>query len=200
LIFSYGTLHALAVGVCITRETLMLKANIAKTKFAKAKAKPRPSVRAANRPRSGSARPASKRARRVTDQRLHDPSFDREALADALGISVRGLTRLFTSLQTSPSEYIRMRRLEQCRCALLASAGMTATEIALSNGFNDSSHFSSAFRKEFGMSPSEYRATHNEQSADQQAKLPALRLQHAKANWPNSDCLLTRFHKPLGRQ
>jgi AraC-like DNA-binding protein len=107
------------------------------------------------------------RAQRVTDQRLHDPSFDREALADALGISVRGLTRLFTSLQTSPSEYIRIRRLEQCRCALLASAGMTVTEIALSNGFNDSSHFSSAFRKEFGISPSEYRATRNEQSFDQ---------------------------------
>ena len=106
------------------------------------------------------------RAQRVTDKRLHDPSFDREALADALGISVRGLTRLFASLQISPSEYIRMRRLEQCRCALLASAEMTVTEIALSNGFNDSSHFSSAFRKEFGMSPSAYRATRNEQIAD----------------------------------
>jgi AraC-like DNA-binding protein len=107
------------------------------------------------------------RAQRVTDKRLHDPSFDREALADALGISVRGLTRLFTSLQMSPSEYIRMRRLEQCRCALLASAEMTVTEIALSNGFNDSSQFSSAFRKEFGMSPSVYRATRNEQIVDQ---------------------------------
>ena len=105
-------------------------------------------------------------ARRVTDRRLHDPGFDREALADALGISVRGLTRLFASLQISPSEYIRTRRLEQCRCALLASAEMTVTEIALSNGFNDSSQFSSAFRKEFGMSPSAYRATRNEQIAD----------------------------------
>jgi AraC-like DNA-binding protein len=107
------------------------------------------------------------RAQRVTDKRLHDPSFDREALAGALGISVRGLTRLFASLQMSPSEYIRMRRLEQCRYALLASAEMTVTEIALSNGFNDSSHFSSAFRKEFGMSPSAYRATRNEQSVNQ---------------------------------
>jgi len=107
------------------------------------------------------------RAQQVTDKRLHDPRFDREALADALGVSVRGLTRLFASLQMSPSEYIRMRRLEQCRCALVASAEMTITEIALSNGFNDSSHFSSAFRKEFGTSPSGYRATRNEQSVDE---------------------------------
>jgi AraC-like DNA-binding protein len=106
------------------------------------------------------------RAQRVTDKRLHDPSFDREALADALGVSIRGLTRLFASLQMSPSQYIRMRRLEQCRCALLAPAEMTVTEIALSNGFNDSSHFSNAFRKEFGMSPSAYRATRNGESVD----------------------------------
>jgi AraC-like DNA-binding protein len=117
------------------------------------------------------------RAQRVIDQRLHDPSFDREALADALRISVRGLTRLFKSLQASPSEYIRMRRLEQCRCALLAPAGMTVTEIALSHGFNDSSHFSSAFRKEFGMSPSEYRASRSGQSFDQQEEISALRPQ-----------------------
>jgi AraC-like DNA-binding protein len=113
------------------------------------------------------------RAQRVIDQRLHDPSFDRDALADALGISVRGLSRLFKSLQTSPRDYIRMRRLEQCRCALIAPVGMTVTEIALSNGFNDSSHFSSVFRKEFGMSPSEYRATRSSQTLNRQAEIPA---------------------------
>jgi AraC-like DNA-binding protein len=121
------------------------------------------------------------RAQRVIDQRLNDPSFDREALADALGISVRGLSRLFRSLQTSPSDYIRMRRLEQCRCALLAPAGMTVTEIALSNGFNDSSHFSSVFRKEFGMSPSEYRATRSGQSSSRQEEIPAQRPE--RENW-----------------
>jgi hypothetical protein len=81
LIFSYGTLRALAVGLRITREALMPKANIAKTKASKAKAKPRSSVRAANRPRSGGARLASKikpkawPKQRFTASHFHDADF-----------------------------------------------------------------------------------------------------------------------------
>jgi AraC-like DNA-binding protein len=102
----------------------------------------------------------SLRAKQLVEDRLDDPDFDREELAAALGMSVRALSRLFSSARTSPSEYIRSRRLERCRYALLETkmASLTVTEVAFANGFNDSSHFSSAFRKAYGMSPRDYRA------------------------------------------
>jgi AraC family transcriptional regulator, positive regulator of tynA and feaB len=84
-------------------------------------------------------------------------------IAAANGISVRQLHRLFSGTGTTVSEWVRRLRLARCaadlrRPADAAAAGITA--IAFRWGFNDSAHFSKAFRAEFGQSPRAYRAQH----------------------------------------
>jgi AraC family L-rhamnose operon regulatory protein RhaS len=56
----------------------------------------------------------------------------------------------------SPRWYVLEQRLDRGR-ELLASTPRPVTEIALEIGFSSSQHFSSAFRKLYGESPTEYR-------------------------------------------
>jgi AraC-like DNA-binding protein len=74
-------------------------------------------------------------------------------------LSVRALHYLFKGSGQSVSDYILERRLQRCREELEAPAfsTRTVTEIALANGFNSMSHFSSAFRRRFATSPSAAR-------------------------------------------
>ena len=111
------------------------------------------------RPTSTQTKAYLLRAKQIVEERLSDPEFDREQLAVLLGVSVRGLSRLFSDEQEGPSDYIRLRRLEHCRRALLDphSTTRTITEIAFCYGFNDSAHFSSIFRGAYGQSPRDYR-------------------------------------------
>jgi len=57
------------------------------------------------------------------------------------------------------AQYLRSRRLERCRAELVHQlyAHLSITEICFRWGFNDSSHFSHAFREQYGMSPRDYR-------------------------------------------
>jgi AraC-like DNA-binding protein len=111
------------------------------------------------RPSSAQTEAYLLRAKQIVEERLSDSEFNRDQLAAQLGISVRGLSRLFSDEKLGPSDYIRVRRLEHCRRALLDpnSTTRTITEIAFCYGFNDSAHFSSAFREVYGKSPREYR-------------------------------------------
>jgi AraC-like DNA-binding protein len=99
-------------------------------------------------------------AKSLIENRLDDPDFDREAIAAEVGLSVRGLSRIFALEHDTPAAYVRRRRLERCRDDLVAPqlAGRTITEIALSHGFNDTAHFSRSFRNAYGISPAEFRA------------------------------------------
>ena len=56
------------------------------------------------------------------------------------------------------AQYIRNRRLDLCAQALRSAAGQEKLAgVGLDWGFADHSHFSTAFKQRFGMSPSEYR-------------------------------------------
>jgi AraC-like DNA-binding protein len=84
------------------------------------------------------------------------------AIALANGVSVRQLHRVFSVTGTTVSHWVRKLRLARC-AAELRSAGSRSegiTNIAFRWGFNDSAHFSKAFRAEFGQSPRAYRAQH----------------------------------------
>lgn len=83
-----------------------------------------------------------------------------EKIADANGISTRYLHSLFQNSGTTVGKWIRERRLKATREDLLdpSMAQMRVSEISFKRGFNDSAHFSRAFRERFGISPSELRS------------------------------------------
>lgn len=100
------------------------------------------------------------RATQFIDAHVENPGLAPAHVAEALGISVGYLHRLFQSAESSVSGYMREYRLARCREALGSPlhAGEHVTEIAMRWGFNDLPHFSRAFRAKFGVSPRDYRA------------------------------------------
>jgi AraC-like DNA-binding protein len=78
-------------------------------------------------------------------------------LAAGLDVSVRSLQRALASAGSSYSDLRRQVQLEQARLRL-ESSDDPVTIIALDVGFSTSQHFSAAFRKTYGCTPSSHRA------------------------------------------
>ena len=79
-------------------------------------------------------------------------------LARIAGHSVRGFERMFRrQLQATPQQFLRRLRL-RLACRELTASRRPLTAIAAAHGFCDQSHFVREFRREFGMTPGEYRA------------------------------------------
>ncbi|MEO0559934.1 MAG: response regulator, partial [Bacteroidota bacterium] len=97
--------------------------------------------------------------RDVVEDGLDIASFGVEALAEAVGLSRRQLgRRMRDALDTSPSAFIRERRLTRAAQLLSQEAG-TVSEVAYAVGYRDPEHFSKQFRKRFGTAPSTYRGS-----------------------------------------
>jgi AraC-like DNA-binding protein len=103
-------------------------------------------------------------ARRHIEARLADPELGQEQIAEALNVSTRTLYRAFRAYDTTVSEWIRTRRLEQCRTDLEDERldHVPVSVIAARWGLTDAAHFSRIFKSEFGVSPKCYRATASE--------------------------------------
>ncbi|KRB82700.1 hypothetical protein ASE00_11750 [Sphingomonas sp. Root710] len=99
------------------------------------------------------------RLKSYIEAKLQDSDLDIATIAAENGINIRYLHKIFAGTGVSVSNWIRKRRLEMCRRDLDAPAlaRRSVTEIALRWGFNDMSHFSKAFRREFSLGPREYR-------------------------------------------
>ncbi|AUH44948.1 AraC family transcriptional regulator [Streptomyces sp. CMB-StM0423] len=94
-------------------------------------------------------------AKDLAEQRLADADLSPTMLARELNVSVRTLQRAFAVGGESVAAYIRERRLESARRALSASR-LTVSEIAAHWQFADGSHFSRAFKRRYGLTPTEY--------------------------------------------
>jgi len=94
------------------------------------------------------------------DAHLAEPTLSPVEIASAMGISLRHLHRVFSATGKTLGDYMRARRLEQCREDLLNPRLLqkTITDIAFFWGFSDAAHFSHSFRKQFGVSPRAFRA------------------------------------------
>ena len=106
---------------------------------------------------NGTNRRIAKRAQEYVEE--HYPYAIRmEDLCRCAGVSLRTLQRAFSKyFQMSPSDYIKARRLNAARQALVAadSPSHTVTQIALDRGITHLGRFSVDYRKHFGESPSE---------------------------------------------
>ncbi len=93
-------------------------------------------------------------------ERIHaDPTteFDLATLASETGFSKRHFLRTFrATMGITPCRYVLRLRLERAR-QLMQKRALTLLEIAVDSGFSSHAHLSTAFRQEFGLSPSEYR-------------------------------------------
>lgn len=99
-----------------------------------------------------------KRAIAIVETNIGDPQFSVEKLAMDMNMSRTNLHRKIKSITGfPPSELIRSIRLRKA-ARLIVGKVDSVTQIALLVGFDDYSHFSKAFKKHFGVSPTNYEA------------------------------------------
>ena len=92
------------------------------------------------------------------DDHLGTEELCPELIAREVGISVRGLYRMFSKRGLVVAQYITHRRLDFCAENLRRSdVEQKLSALCYAWGFSDSSYFSSAFKSRFGVSPGEYR-------------------------------------------
>lgn len=91
---------------------------------------------------------------------LRDPELDLDHIAAGLNCSKRYLHKAFELEGVSLWDYIWHLRLDRCRDELCDpnGRGKSITDVAFSWGFNNSAHFSAAFKERFGISPSSCRS------------------------------------------
>lgn len=84
----------------------------------------------------------------------------RKEIAAHVSVSARHLDRCFCEeLSVTPIVYLNRFRLRQAR-RLLESGTLSIGEVAAAVGYSDSSYFCRVFRRETGMSPSDYIRAH----------------------------------------
>lgn len=87
--------------------------------------------------------------RAAIEARLTDPKLAPQAIADAVGISVRYANHVLAEQGTSLSRLVLARRLARCRAALAdpTQANRTLSQIAYGWGFWDLTHFGRSFKQ-----------------------------------------------------
>ncbi|GHG96385.1 AraC-like ligand-binding domain-containing protein [Pseudodonghicola xiamenensis] len=98
------------------------------------------------------------RAEQFIRENLKAPDLSPQGVADACGISLRYLQRLFFETDQSINGYIRERRLNRCDEELRSALSKaTVAEIAYRWGFADQSQFSKHYKARFGRTPTATR-------------------------------------------
>jgi AraC family transcriptional regulator, positive regulator of tynA and feaB len=105
----------------------------------------------------------SELAARIThyiDVHLTETALSPAEIASAMDISVRHVHRVFSHQGLTVADWIRAERLRRCRDDLSDPRlqSKSITEIAFFWGFNDSAHFSRAFKKQYRICPRVFRS------------------------------------------
>ena len=96
------------------------------------------------------------RIMKAVNKNLSNSDFNVDMLTQEVGISRAQLHRKMKDMTgISTSEFIRNIRLEQA-ARLLREQKINVTQVAYTVGFSNLAHFSTIFRKHFGVAPSEY--------------------------------------------
>lgn len=92
----------------------------------------------------------------VVEQHIDDVEFSNEVFCNSMNMSQSTLYRRLKSLTgMSANEFIRNIRIKKA-CLLLQSNNLQVSEVAYMVGFTDPKYFGLIFKKEKGMSPSQY--------------------------------------------
>ncbi|MBK9098683.1 MAG: response regulator [bacterium] len=92
----------------------------------------------------------------LINKHISDSSFSVEILAEELAISRSGLQKKIQALiGETPGDLIRRIRLNKAAELIKNNFG-NLSEVALEVGYNNPAHFSEAFKKQFGVAPSQY--------------------------------------------
>lgn len=95
-------------------------------------------------------------ARRILDEEFAEPPSLLE-LSRRIGMNDFKLKRGFRQVfGTTVFGYVRRLRMDKAR-AMLDSGSFSVTEVALTTGYNCLGYFSSAFKRQFGILPREYK-------------------------------------------
>lgn len=96
---------------------------------------------------------------RYIDLHLADSDLCPAKIAAKHGISERYVQSLFATKKVSVTKFIRDKRLDRCREALIdiRFGGRTVSEICLGWGFNDPAYFTRAFKQRYSIPPGAYR-------------------------------------------
>jgi transcriptional regulator GlxA family with amidase domain len=113
-------------------------------------------------PLAPSITPAAAHERLEAAVRLIQSKLDERlrigAIADEAGLSTRQLERLFKRhFGQTPAALWKRWRLERAR-TLLTQTAMPITDVSVACGFSTAAHFSTAYRHQFGRTPSNERA------------------------------------------
>ncbi|MFW5663623.1 MAG: ATP-binding protein [bacterium] len=95
---------------------------------------------------------------KTIETHFEDEQFSVEILAENVNMSVSQLNRKLKALiDQTPGQLISSLRLQRAADLLAQKAG-SVSEIGYEVGFTDNAYFARAFKKQFGCSPSEYKA------------------------------------------
>ena len=97
------------------------------------------------------------RARRFLSQRFSDPNLMLQDVAGEVGMSQSHFSTVFAQeTGLTFTQYLTALRIGKAK-ELLSATAMRSSEIAFAVGYNDAHYFSYMFKKQTGMTPSEYR-------------------------------------------
>ena len=90
-------------------------------------------------------------------QLAHEAGYSVKALAGNCGVSVRALEMFFTSAKREPPRRW-LKRLRMERAIQLLRYGSNVNQTADCLGYQDRSHFSREFKKQYGLAPKRFAA------------------------------------------
>lgn len=94
---------------------------------------------------------------KIVEERMADPDFTIDILAQEAGISRSGLfNKLKAIAGMTPNDYVRLIRLKKA-AVLLAEEGLSSSEACFQVGFSSPSYFAKCFQTQFGVSPTGFR-------------------------------------------
>ena len=93
----------------------------------------------------------------VVQKHLNDADFDQQEFADGVSTSKSTLYKKLKALTgLNTSAFIRNIRMKAAKDIILKNPNIRISDLAYAVGYNDPKYFSTCFKKDFGVLPSEY--------------------------------------------